>query len=57
MSEDDFSYPPREEIRAALVEVSDFSSTEVEELSWDELYEAYGRIVRYEESDVEEDYR
>lgn len=57
MSEADFTYPPRDEIRAELVKVSDFSETEVEALTWDELYEAYGRIARYDEPDVEADYR
>ncbi|MGM0442287.1 MAG: hypothetical protein ACQEQC_07700 [Elusimicrobiota bacterium] len=52
-----FKYPDRNKIRKELCRSSDFTEEEVEILNYNSLYNAYGRIVRYNEKGVEEKYR
>ncbi len=57
MCSDDFEYPDRDTIRAEILKITDFSEEEVENLGWDKLYEIYGRVARYGEEGIEDEYR
>ncbi len=57
MCADDFEYPDRDSIRDEILKLTDFSEEEVDSLGWDELYEIYGRVARYGEDDIEDEYR
>lgn len=54
---EEFTYPSRDEIKDKVLEITEFSREEVEELSWDELYEVYGRVEKYGEEEIEDEYR
>lgn len=53
---DDYVAPVRADIRKALMDVSNFTLKEISVLGWSALYKAHSLIVKYGQTDVEEDF-
>jgi hypothetical protein len=53
----DFTFPPRTEIKEALMKVSNFTADEIEIMSWSTMYKSYSLIERYGQKGVEEEIR
>lgn len=54
---EDFVFPPRSEIKEALMKVSNFTADEIEIMSWSTMYKSYSLIERYGQKGVEDEIR
>jgi hypothetical protein len=52
-----YSAPVRKDIRRELMKVSNFTLKEISIMGWSSLYKAHSLIVKYGQTDVEEDFR